>query len=294
MAWERTIPFGYQMQNGEILPHPDESAAVRRIFNRYLGGGSYRAIAVEMSGGGLRYHTATPEWNKHMVKRILENARYIGDENWPGIIPEDVFYRVAELRVSKTEGWREHPACVNTVKRKLVCATCGAPYNASAYCRDGVRWWRCGGGKCGATLKLADAELEQRVTTLLNCLVEQPSLLDMAAADALVPLEAERLQNELYRELGKADWNEEYAKSLAFARAAEQYKSLGDRDIRMARAAALKEKLSGMAPLAAFEGGLFHEAAEALLVYGDGVLALELANGAIVKENESGEEKHIC
>jgi hypothetical protein len=289
MARHRIIPFGYQIQNGETLPHPDESAAARRIFNRHLEGGSYRAIADEMNGGGIHYHAATPEWNKQMVKRILENARYTGADGWPKIITGDVFNQAAELRMSKAKNQREHPACVNAVKRKLVCAVCGTPYNVSAYCRGGIRWWRCA-GECGHMLKLADAELERRVTALLNRLVEQPPLLDMATTNAPVSPEAERIQNELYRELSKADWNENRAQSLAFACAAERYQALGDGDARMARAAALKEKLSGMTTLAGFDDTLFHEAAEALLVYADGALALKLVSGVIVKENESREE----
>jgi hypothetical protein len=295
MAWQRTVPFGYQTQNGETVPHPDESTAVRRIFNRYLEGASYRAIAGEMSGSGFRYHTGTPEWNKHMIKRILENARYVGADGWPEIIPADVFHHATMLRASKTEGRREHPACVNAIKRKLVCAVCETPFNVSPSFRDGIRWWRCA-GECGHMLKLADAELDRRVTALLNRLTEQPTLLDMTAANTPVPAppEAERIQNELYRELGKADWNGDHAKSLAFARAARHYEALGDRDTRMARVAAIKEKLSDMPSLAVFDGELFHEAAEALLAYANGVLALKLISGAIVKENESEEGKHIC
>jgi hypothetical protein len=290
MAWQRKIPFGYRMQDGETVLHPDEADAVRGIFDRYLKGGSYRAIANGMSGGELRYHTNAPKWNKHMVKRMLENPRYAGAEGWPAIIPEDIFDQVAELRASKTEGCREQPVCVNAVKRKLICAICGTSYSVSSHTRDGIRWRHCGNDECGAMLKLADAELERRVTALLNRLAEQPSLLDMATTDAPVSPDAERIQNELYRELGKADWDENRAQFLAFACAAERYQALGDGDARMARAAALKEKLPGMATLAGFDGALFHEAVEALLVYADGALALKLISGVIVKENESGEE----
>ena len=36
MAWQRKTPFGYMIQNGEIICHPQESGAVREIFARYL------------------------------------------------------------------------------------------------------------------------------------------------------------------------------------------------------------------------------------------------------------------
>ena len=78
MAWQRKTPFGYMIQNGEIIRHPQERGAVRDIFARYLLGESYSQIAGEMERLGIRYHQHTPQWNKHMVKRILENERYLG------------------------------------------------------------------------------------------------------------------------------------------------------------------------------------------------------------------------
>lgn len=49
MAWQRKIPFGYQVQNGRINCHPEEAELVRAIFSRYLLGGSYSQIADEMA-----------------------------------------------------------------------------------------------------------------------------------------------------------------------------------------------------------------------------------------------------
>ena len=73
MAWQRKIPFGYTMKKGEIQCSPTESAAVKEIFRLYADGMAYSKIAAEMMRRGLRYHSHTAEWNKHMVKRILEN-----------------------------------------------------------------------------------------------------------------------------------------------------------------------------------------------------------------------------
>lgn len=76
MAWQRKTPFGYQIQNGRITCHPEEAESVRYIFSHYLLGSSYNQIADEMAQQGVRYHQHTAQWNKHMVKRILENERY--------------------------------------------------------------------------------------------------------------------------------------------------------------------------------------------------------------------------
>ena len=78
MAWQRKIPFGYMICGGLILPHPQEADAVRYIFGQYLAGASLLTIAEGMTRQDIRYHQHTAEWNKNMVKRILENAKYTG------------------------------------------------------------------------------------------------------------------------------------------------------------------------------------------------------------------------
>lgn len=78
MAWQRKIPFGYMMENGIPTRCEAEATAVQAIYAMYRSGSSYNQIASEMERRGVPYHAHTPQWNKHMVKRILENPRYLG------------------------------------------------------------------------------------------------------------------------------------------------------------------------------------------------------------------------
>lgn len=98
MAWQRKIPFGYQVRNGRINCHPEEAELVRAIFSRYLLGGSYSQIADEMTQQGVRYHQHNAQWNKHMVKRILENERYLGMDGYPKKIKRSVPHEHTENR----------------------------------------------------------------------------------------------------------------------------------------------------------------------------------------------------
>jgi hypothetical protein len=280
------------MVNGQLLPNVDEAKALHRIFERYLKGDSYLVIAGLMDDSGIHYHADTAIWNKHMIKRILENTRYTGADGWPEIISADTFDKATEIRLSKTEGRCEHPSCNATVKRKLVCATCGSPFRITTSYRKGMRWWSCGSDKCTNKLKIADSELELRITALMNNMIAQPELLDISPTSVSMSLEAGRIQNELYRELNKTDWDENYAVSLAFACTAEQYETLGDKDIIKQEAADLKTRLIGIAPLIAFDNRLFKEAVTALMVSIDGTLALKLISGNLITENESGEVEH--
>ena len=79
MGKNRYLPFGYRIRNGEIVIEPVEANIVRKAFEEYAAGASYASIAMAFQYSGVRYHADTPEWNKNMVKRMLENIRYVGD-----------------------------------------------------------------------------------------------------------------------------------------------------------------------------------------------------------------------
>lgn len=108
MRSHRNIPFGYMMRGGEIVLHPEESVAVREIFDMYLRGMSLKSIAAVMT---VPYNV-DKVWNKNMVSRILENEKYIGADGYPAVIEEDVFRKANEIKQRKAA------ACVCTDEKK--------------------------------------------------------------------------------------------------------------------------------------------------------------------------------
>ena len=123
MAWQRKIPFGYQVQNGRINCHPEEAELVRAIFSRYLLGGSYSQIADEMTQQGVRYHQHTAQWNKHMVKRILENERYLGMDGYPQLVTDEEFLAVRLRRGGEQNTYAPCPSEIIPIRDKAVCAS---------------------------------------------------------------------------------------------------------------------------------------------------------------------------
>ncbi len=109
MKSHRNIPFGYMMRNGEIFLHPEESAAVREIFDMYLREMSLKSIAAAMT---VPYNTDKPLWNKNMVSRMLENERYTGADGYPPIIEQEMFRKANEIKQRKAA------ACVCTDEKK--------------------------------------------------------------------------------------------------------------------------------------------------------------------------------
>lgn len=90
MAKNRTIPFGYCMKNGEITTEPKEVYAVVTIFDEYLKGRSLSEIAKLMQSEKIRYNAVSDKWNKNMVKRIIENDKYLGNDTYTQLITDDI------------------------------------------------------------------------------------------------------------------------------------------------------------------------------------------------------------
>ena len=101
MPKNRTISFGYCMKNGEITTEPKEVYAVVTIFDEYLKGKSLSEIAKLMETEKIRYNADSDKWNKNMVKRIIENEKYLGNDTYPQIIAENIFKQDNEKRVRK-------------------------------------------------------------------------------------------------------------------------------------------------------------------------------------------------
>ena len=101
MARNRYLPFGYRLENGEIVICSSEAECIERAYTAYADGASYASIAETMQASGVRYHPDTPLWNKHMVKRMLENERYTDIGGYPAIIQTKLFEQVAVIRAGK-------------------------------------------------------------------------------------------------------------------------------------------------------------------------------------------------
>ena len=97
--------YGYRIENGALAVVPREAEIVERIHTLYLAGASYQTISDTLNGEGISYSAETPLWNRHKVKRLLENPRYTGTDGYPAILDENTFRAVQEQIRSKTAGY---------------------------------------------------------------------------------------------------------------------------------------------------------------------------------------------
>lgn len=228
MAWERKTPFGYMICNGETMACAVEADAVRSIYISYLAGASYAKIAEEMSQGTVPYHQHTSQWNKHMVKRILENGKYLGTDIYPQLVSDEDFLAVQLQREKKNTG-APCPASLNPIREKAVCAVCGGKITRDTR-NHGHPRWVCGNRECGAIVRINDDALQECVTEQLRQLAAAPVLLTPpnTPEEAAPSADVTRIQNELNLSFNRIDINTDYMKTLIFAIAAERYAILPD------------------------------------------------------------------
>lgn len=195
----RKILYGYQIQNGELTICAPEAAVVGRITTLYLAGASYQKIADTLNAEHIPFSTDVPLWNKHKVKRLLENPRYTGSDGYPTIIEEEIFRAVQEQIQSKTAGSvpaKPRPAL--RLKEYLRCERCN--YNlhriAGANRRADTLYLKC--DSCGMRVTIADADLLAEINRQLT---EQ----DTPAGSYIPSGEAVRLANAINRGLERPD-----------------------------------------------------------------------------------------
>lgn len=214
---KRRMLYGYYIQQGEIAIVETEAIIVRRVFSLYTGGLSYQKISDLLNAEKIPYSQEMPVWNKHKVKRLLENPRYMGQDGYPAIIDRVGFQETQSHIHEKTVGYAprtERP--VLRLKGYLHCAKCGAPLRriAGKNRRADTLYLKCGG--CGAMATIPD-------DTLLSEIARQVTEHDTADRGPYQPSEeVVRLTNAINRGLEHPEHPEELV-SLILQSAAARY-----------------------------------------------------------------------
>ena len=196
----RKVLYGYQIQNGTLEIVPEEQRAVSMVFTLYNAGASYQAISDALNRQGIPYCREVPLWNKHKVKRLLENPRYTGKEGYPILVEADIFQAAQEKTAEKNV--RRRPLGEKPAIARLT------PYFR---CACGEKMTRLGGGwqdssklylRCEGCGNTAVMDMEATVTGIVRQFREheQPSCTAYAPS-----AEVMRLDNAINRGLEQPD-----------------------------------------------------------------------------------------
>lgn len=249
MGSNRKQPFGYRMELGQIVIHPEEAAAVRYLFREYNQGKSFLALAKAMQEWAIPYDGNKP-WNKNMIARILADGRYTGLPPYPLLIPFALFGAVTEKRVKRAAPIQQSPA------QKILRQKCNCKVSP---------------------------EIESEVLALLNKLIQSPSLLRSPCTPsentpAVTALEA--AVDDLLRQLPV---DEEKAMKASFALAAARYEALGSEEHETQRLRRLFQEQKTMDEL---DTELVWQSVHSITVDGNGTVKIRLKNNQIIgREN---------
>ena len=242
----RKLPFGYQMRMGEIVRNEPEANAVQDIFLQYSLGASLKEIAEQMSKTGPSYDEGKP-WNKNMVARILENAKYTGADSYPKLVDIKLFETTAEKRQTKQRLPERSPA------QKALKRVCSKP---------------------------PTPEIEQQVMHLLGRLAERPERITQPEKQ-LPPIHS-TMQTELDDILNTQPLNEDAARSLICKLAQEQYDAIGNEEYETER---LRRLFTTFEYSAELNAELLQSTVYAVLVTRQTV-RLQLKNGQIIGKDD--------
>lgn len=245
----RKQPFGYRIEQGQIVLHPKEAKLVRWIFTQYNSGNAYSTLVDMLKEQEVAYDEGKL-WNKNMVARILQDTRYVGDGRYPAIITQNELDAALDKRKKKCV-WTD-----NAQTNKLLRQLSGRQYIEG---------------------------MEQRVLHLLNTLILHPEQIqeEEKVSDSR-QLQAQ--QGKLDELLNCQPIDEDSAKKLIYEIAAMQYTMLGSGKYESQR---LRHLFCQREVMKELDIGFLKSTVSEIISGGNGRICLKLKNGQVIGRSET-------
>lgn len=168
----RIVPFGYCIRKGKKEIDKAEHRILNRIYDMRLEEKSLSAIMGYLMENNIPYSADSMTWNKAKLMRILEDRRYLGDDEFPQAIAKEKFDNVQRIGVyRKTDRQRSAaPQGIKEIREMTTCGECGASmrrrYEGKAK-KQPVRWI-CQNPNCKMLVVIKDEELKEAIQKILN------------------------------------------------------------------------------------------------------------------------------
>ena len=208
LAWSSFL--GYR-RGSDGLPEivEEEAETIREIYQRYLDGETFKAIANALTQKGVKTPMGKDVWSVSTIRSILTNEKYIGDARLQKTYTVDFLTKEIRVNNGERKQWYihdSHDAIVSPetfelvqkeIKRhcsrrgsyfdspftkKVVCGDCGGYYGHRVWhsnepCKKHI--WRCGDkyyhGFVCRTPKFEDREMEKAFLIVANRLLAEKS-----------------------------------------------------------------------------------------------------------------------
>ena len=218
MKKKRYYPFGYRMEQGQILPVPEEAGLLQYLFSAYLEGASLRQTAELATHSGIPYHENGNGWSKCTVSRILADERYWDCKQFPPVIGAEMGRAVLQRRKEQASA----PCPLPFLRKKVLCGKCGG-----LLCRDSRSSphivWKC--QTCGERFgPQTDQALLEEIKKKLRELCRAPDRsLSPEVREEQISLHIVRLANQIHQLLDSRDVDPDELLPLVLECAQEKY-----------------------------------------------------------------------
>lgn len=200
----RYVPYGYKIMDGQCAPCAPEAEAVKEVFRLYGEGCSYQTISDRINAGRFPAYSENG-WNKHHVKRVLENSRYTGEHGYPAILGTEQFMIARAVHDEKIAGWDYGDDPAQILWERLICGECGGRMLriGGKLTAKGIVQLRCKTPDCGNGADVAVDSVHRAVTHLQNRMLATGT----KSAYSLYEPSAEslRLESQINRNIAKPD-----------------------------------------------------------------------------------------
>lgn len=293
MSKNRTIPFGYCMKNGEITVDFTESKAVIKIFEEYLNGCSLMQIAKLMESEKIRYSEDSYKWNKNMVKRIIENKKYLGDDKYPQIISETFFNQANEKRMLKSTSVCMISENLQEIRNRTYCSECGHRLSRIGG-NSRTAKWNCRNSDCYRLgYQLTDQMIIGAVLTVLNTVISNPGLIESNSEISVYSPTPDviRKQNEISQMTDSTQVDFDRVKSEIFKLAQMKYDCC-TYDESPQKTAQLRSLLENQEQLNTLDIGLFKACISRIWISHFCTIEVEFINGVHIKNITERNDKN--
>lgn len=292
MKKTRFIPYGYTIRDGRTVIEHTEADIIRYIFDEYIKGASLKELAEDLTLRKIPYTEKSDVWDKARIARIIDNAKYLGNDEYDPIIDEETYEGAVNTKAARQRNIIDKECeGIALLRNRVKCGKCGSPMVRRICSKRVIKEsWTCQNPECGCRIRISDGDLLFKVTLLMNRIIENAELMipkpKVKHKDSPT---VERLQREINVELQKEIPSEEYIISKLLEISNQMYKESQAQKIVVAQIA--KKRASLMQPQKTFNCDYFSDLVSYITIDDSGKVTLHTR---VETEVTEGDEYNGC
>mgnify|MGYP000041840407 FL=1 len=278
--------YGYRFTEGILQIAPEQSRIVQEIFSVYNSG-------VPVSR--LKDHIEGLEIHRVRLSDMLSDRRYLGNENFPQIIDQELFEAVQQRKKERRKAiGKEQPYIYNKEQfllgNKMKCGECGSVYHCY---KHGELWrWDCSKRLVKGRVTCRNQHIQEEqvkelfVQTVGNLEKHPEQIRKITVYGSKRNIRIQAAEHEIKLLKNDSDHNIDELLKLIYKRASLLYETAGD-----GGAAYYTKKIEDLIQQhkeqpeeKTFDKDLFDAIIEAITIYKDGRVVFTLKNGAAMTE----------